>query len=116
MTFAVHGDLAAAEDRYRISHAIFERLAAAEPTNADWQRDLSVFCYKMALSCRESGANGESSRWLLRYGKILRGMNAHGMRLDPLIAHILEQLGQLLGRGRQTCRRFGVQGPRFAGS
>ena len=37
-----YGDLAAALAAYRASLAIAERLAAADPSNAAWQRDLSV--------------------------------------------------------------------------
>ena len=37
-----YGDLAAALAAYRASLAIAERLAAADPSNAEWQRDLSV--------------------------------------------------------------------------
>ena len=36
------GNLAAALTSYQASHAIFERLAKADPGNAGWQRDLSV--------------------------------------------------------------------------
>lgn len=36
------GSLSEALSSYRASHAIFERLAAADPRNAGWQRDLSV--------------------------------------------------------------------------
>jgi hypothetical protein len=36
------GDLAAAAEHYRADLAIAERLAAADPTNTEWQRDLSV--------------------------------------------------------------------------
>jgi len=36
------GDLAAARDHYQAGLDIRERLAAADPTNAGWQRDLSV--------------------------------------------------------------------------
>jgi tetratricopeptide (TPR) repeat protein len=36
------GNLPAALDSFRASHAIFERLAQADPGNAGWQRDVSV--------------------------------------------------------------------------
>ena len=36
------GDLSAALTSYRASHTIRERLAKADPGNAEWQRDLSV--------------------------------------------------------------------------
>ena len=36
------GDLGAAAEHYRAGLAIAERLAAADPTNTEWQRDLSV--------------------------------------------------------------------------
>ena len=39
---AAQGDLPAALASYQASHAIAERLAQADPGNAEWQRDLSV--------------------------------------------------------------------------
>jgi hypothetical protein len=36
------GDLAAARTAYQASHEIFVRLAAADPTNTQWQHDLVV--------------------------------------------------------------------------
>jgi hypothetical protein len=39
---AVAGDLAAARDRYQAGLDIAARLAAADPANSEWQRDLSV--------------------------------------------------------------------------
>ena len=46
-TLAAQGDLAGALAAYRGGKAIFERLAAADPSNTDWQRDLSVSLNKV---------------------------------------------------------------------
>jgi tetratricopeptide (TPR) repeat protein len=42
MCWLAQGDLAAALTSFAASHDIFKRLAAADPGNAGWQRDLSV--------------------------------------------------------------------------
>ena len=42
------GDLPAALTSYRASHAIRERLAKADPGNAEWQRDLIVSYVKLS--------------------------------------------------------------------
>jgi hypothetical protein len=41
-TAVAYGDLEEADAAYRACLAIRERLAAADPSNAGWQRDLSV--------------------------------------------------------------------------
>jgi hypothetical protein len=42
------GDLAAARDRYQAGLGIAARLAAADPANTGWQRDLSAVRQKIA--------------------------------------------------------------------
>ena len=49
------GDLAAMLASYHAAHEIFERLAKADPTNALWQRDLSVSHNKLGDAQREQG-------------------------------------------------------------
>jgi hypothetical protein len=50
------GDLAAALTGYRASLAIRERLAAADPGNAGWQRDLALSFGRVALVKNTQGA------------------------------------------------------------
>ena len=51
------GDLPAALTSYRASHDIFERLAAADPGNAGWQRDLALSIGRIALIRNTQGAH-----------------------------------------------------------
>ncbi|MCA1672899.1 MAG: hypothetical protein LC799_12110, partial [Actinobacteria bacterium] len=41
------GDLASAQQRFQAALTIAERLAAADPTNTAWQRDLSINHHKL---------------------------------------------------------------------
>ena len=54
-TCSAQGDLSAALSAYRASLAIRERLAAADPGNAGWQRDLSVSHGKLGDVLRAGG-------------------------------------------------------------
>ena len=49
------GDLAGALAAYRESLAVSRRLAEADPSNAGWQRDLSVSQQKMGDVLRDQG-------------------------------------------------------------
>jgi hypothetical protein len=44
------GDLAGALRSFTESKAIFQRLAASDPANAAWQRDLPVSVYRLSRS------------------------------------------------------------------
>lgn len=72
-----------------------ERLAAQDPGNAEWQRDLAVSWQRMALMAREAGRPDEERQHLLRCREVLRGMRARGMHLDPQAAAVLAQLEAL---------------------
>ncbi len=54
-TVAMLGDLAGALGAYRESLAVSQRLAAADPSNAGWQRDLSVSQEKLGDVLRAQG-------------------------------------------------------------
>jgi hypothetical protein len=49
------GDLAGARDSYQNSRAIREKLAAGDPTNAQWQRDLVVSHVKLGQVADRAG-------------------------------------------------------------
>lgn len=93
------GDLVGAEASYRADLEIAERLAALEPGNEEWQRDLSVSCYRMAFLHQGSGDQVEAGRWFSRCRDVLRGMAARGMHLDPQAASVLQQLEGMEGLG-----------------
>ena len=89
------GDLAGAETSHRAALKIAESLAALDPTNATWQRDLAVSCQRMAFLHQDSGNAAEARAWLIRCRDVLRGMRDRGMHLAPPIAQVLEQLERL---------------------
>jgi tetratricopeptide (TPR) repeat protein len=55
-----------AQQAYRNSHAILERLAQAEPDRADYQRDLSVSYSKLGQFGREQGDADQSREYFLK--------------------------------------------------
>ena len=54
------GDLAAALASYQASLAIAERLAQADPGNADWQRDLALSYGRVAIVKAQQGARNDA--------------------------------------------------------
>ncbi|MBY0332173.1 MAG: hypothetical protein K2X49_16055 [Acetobacteraceae bacterium] len=70
--------------------AIAERLAAADPGNAEWQRDLIVSCVKLV------DAEPEAARsWLARALAVARALRAAG-RLAPVDAWMPAELERRL--------------------
>jgi hypothetical protein len=54
------GNLAAALESFKAAHAIRERLAAADPGNAGWQRDLAVSYGRVAMVETGQGARDKA--------------------------------------------------------
>ena len=75
-TRRINNDIAA----YRDALAIAERLAAADPGNAEWQRDLIVSCVKLS-----EAAPAEAAAWLTRALGVARTLAQEG-RLAPVDA------------------------------
>ncbi len=73
-----------------------EHLAASDPGNAGWQRDLAVSYYKMADVAKAAGRSSEEREHLLRCREVFRSMRERGMHLDPQAAGVLEQLEAML--------------------
>ena len=73
------GNLAEALKAYRDGLAIAERLAAADPSNAGWQRDLSVSHAKLARGFRASRDTVKTRRHLTEGRAII----AHLVQLYP---------------------------------
>lgn len=74
------GDLAGALAAYREALAVRQRLAAADPSNAGWQRDLMVSCCKMATMAEQSGS-GEAAQWWRKAYEMLSAMKQRGIML-----------------------------------
>lgn len=85
------GHLPGALAAFQASLAIAERRAAADPRNADWQRDLVVSNYKIANRPPQAQDQGAADYWRACHD-ILRRMKANGMFLDPPLVGLLEQL------------------------
>ena len=78
------GDGAGALAAYRKTHAILERLAASDPSNAGWQRDLIVSNVKL------SEITGEK-RYVARALEVAHAMAERGI-LAPVDAWMVEDL------------------------
>ncbi|MCE5237717.1 hypothetical protein LLH23_04415, partial [bacterium] len=91
------GDLSGALEEYEADLAIAQRLAAADPGNAAWQRDLAVSFYKLAAFHNEANQEEQAVARFLECREMLRGMRDRGMHLDPPMVGLLEQLEGLGG-------------------
>ncbi len=86
------GDLAGALEAYGASLAIGERLAAQDPGNAAWQRDLVVSNVKMAeVATGEEGRAAEARSHYEAALAIATGLHESG-RLAPRDAWMVEDL------------------------
>ncbi len=74
------GDLQGALNAYRESLGVRERLAAADPSNAGWQRDLVVSCWRMADIAEKAG-QGDAQVWWRKAYEQLAGMKQRGVML-----------------------------------
>ena len=78
--FAGRGDRVAAFDAYRRSLERFERLAASNPENDEWQRDLFVSYVKLAQMA-EQDSTGDAREWWVKAYAQLSGMKQRGIML-----------------------------------
>lgn len=81
----------------RSTRSRLERLAAADPSNAGWQRDLVVSNLNLANIGTEMGDALSAQQHFHNCHTILQGMRDRGMYLDPPIEQLLQQLDQLFG-------------------
>ena len=68
------GSLPAALESYRASHAIFDRLAKADPGNADWQRDVALSHGRVAMVLALQGSGGEAAAGFHTGREIIAGL------------------------------------------
>jgi hypothetical protein len=76
------GDLSGALAAYRKSLAVRERLAADDPSNATWQRDLWVSYWRQADMLERSGEK-EAIDWWRRAYAVLTSMKQRGLFIPP---------------------------------
>jgi hypothetical protein len=89
------GDLAGALAAYEAARAIAERLAASDPGNAEWQRDLIVSNVKLAETRAASG-DGQGAAAHYRQALAVSHELAGSGRLAPTDAWMVEDLERRL--------------------
>jgi len=72
-----------------------QRLAAAEPTNTDYQRGLAQAHHRLACLCHQSGLLPEAVRSGRSAAAVLKSMREKGMPLEPSEQQLLEALENL---------------------
>ena len=90
------GDLTAALASYRASLAIRVRLAAADPGNASWQRDLWVSYWRLAVMTEQTG-HGDAREWWQRAYDVLIDMKRRGIFISPQDEQYSVQIRNKLG-------------------
>lgn len=63
--------------------AIAERLAASDPANAGWQRDLWVSYWLMADLAEQRGETAEAKGWWRKAHDTLAAMKQRGLHVSP---------------------------------
>ena len=99
-----HGVLAVALAAYEASRDIRERLAASDPGNAEWQRDLIVSHWKIAAVLEDMPERrGEAAAYWGRALAVARELAGSG-RLAPVDAYFVAELEQRLAaaEGREA--------------
>lgn len=92
------GDVNGALSAYHASLAIRERLAAADPQNTGWQRDLATCYSRCAILCREQQDQAGVMEYFQKCFAVLDGMRRRGMHLDPAAAQLYQQLAPMFGQ------------------
>lgn len=95
---AISGEARTEGPRFELLRAArqsLERLAAADPSNAGWQRDLVVSCWRMADIAEKAGQSDAQIWWRKAYEQ-LAGMKQRGV-MQPTDEQYLEVLKQKAG-------------------
>jgi predicted Zn-dependent protease len=95
------GKLADAARAYGDGLAIARTLAARDPNNAQWQRDLAVSYNKLGNVAERHGKTAESIEFRKQAIDMLMRIEARGVELSPSDRHWLEQLRQKVGDHRR---------------
>ena len=67
-------------------------LAASDPANAEWQRDLAFSHFKLFQFAQKSGDEAMMQSELHACFLVLGGMKQRGLHMDPPIANLHAQL------------------------
>ena len=93
------GDLGAARDAYQEGLGIRRALAEADPSNAEWQRDLSVSLERLgdvALAAGDLGAARDAYQEGLGIARALAARDALDMRFMGNVALLAKRLAEVL--------------------
>ena len=91
------GDLPEAQRLFGEDLRIAQRLAESDPANAEWQRDLTVSHYKLAMFANASGDETGAVTELRECFLVLRRMQQRGLHFDPQTAQVYQQLAGMFG-------------------
>ncbi len=91
------GNLDEAKRHYTGYKAIAQRLAASDPDNADWQRDLWVSYWKLADLSEKNGQAAEARETWRKAYRVIAGMKERGLHLSPQDEGFLQRLRQKAG-------------------
>jgi hypothetical protein len=80
------------EEAFQAGLAIREQLAARDPGNAQWQRDLVLSLNNLANVYNAKKEHDETNRWRRRCHQQLRYMKEAGMHLDESLVKLCEWL------------------------
>jgi hypothetical protein len=89
------GALGVALKSYQAGMTIAQKLAAADPGNAQWQRDVAVSCWKLAKLGSLAGSI-ESRRELLRTGLAILAQQKNANHLPASMLGLIEDFNAAL--------------------
>jgi hypothetical protein len=90
-----------ATQAYRDSLAIAKKLAAGDPSNTQWQRDLSVSYWKFADLAEKQNNSRETRTYWKQAFDVLSGIDKRGLHLSPEDRQFLETLRGKVGASGQ---------------
>ena len=93
------GQLEEAQEHFAAGKEIRERLAQADPSNAEWQRDLVVSHAKTARVAAALGDEESEKKALRDCFAVLEGMRKRSLHFDPSLERFYHQLVERLGLG-----------------
>ena len=91
------GQLAEAARAYGDGLAIAKQLAADDPTNTQWQRDLSISYNKLGDVAERQSKTAESVAYWKLALTVLSGIQARGLHLSPQDRQWLQRLREKVG-------------------
>jgi tetratricopeptide (TPR) repeat protein len=92
------GDRVQAAKAFEVKLQLCEHYASIDPTNVEWQRDLSVSYYKVGMLALERKALQEAKDYLGSCFMVLESMRTRNVRFDEQMTAVYNQLGAMFKR------------------